>query len=129
MTAALADAVLLLHAALALAIVALLPLTWAGAAAGWRWIRRRWIRGLHLGAIVAVAGLALLGLPCPLTVVEDRLRGIDDPQPGFIERGVEALLYWDAPAALFTVAYLTYAVAVAITWWRVPPDPAATRSP
>jgi len=129
MAAGLADAVLLLHAALALAIVALLPLTWAGARAGWRWVRDARIRALHLLAIVTVALLAISGQPCPLTVLEDRLRGLGGARAGFIERHVEALLYWDAPAAAFTAAYVAYATATALTWLWLPPDRRATRSP
>lgn len=129
--AALADAVLILHGLLALALVSLLPLIWLGSAAGWGWVRARWLRALHLVALAIVAASALLGLRCPLTVLEDRLRGLepDAAVAGCIERHVEALLYWDIPATWFTIAYVGYALAAAVTWIRCPPDRGATRSP
>ena len=127
--AALADVVLVLHGLLALALVGLLPMVWLGSAAGWRWVRVWRLRALHLLALTIVATTALLGLPCPLTVLEDRLRGLDATAPGCIERHVEALLYWDVPAEWFTLAYIGYALAAAVTWFRCPPDRGATRSP
>lgn len=126
---ALADAVLVLHALLALALVALLPLCWAGAAAGWRWVRHPGVRTLHLAGLAVVAALAMLDLRCPLTVLEDRLRGSAGAQTGAIERHVEALLYWDLPTSAFTGAYVAYALATAVTWFVVPPRGATTPAP
>ena len=126
---ALADAVLVLHGLLALALVSLLPMVWLGRSAGWRWVRAWRLRALHLLGLAIVAASALLGLPCPLTVLEDRLRGLDAATPGCIERQVEALLYWDVPAEWFMLAYVGYALAAAVTWIRCPPDREPTRSP
>lgn len=49
--AALADAVLLLHALIVAFIVLGLPLTWIGAWRGWAFVRRAWFRLTHLGLI------------------------------------------------------------------------------
>jgi hypothetical protein len=56
----LADAVLVVHAALVLFIVGGLFAIWLGAAFNWRWVRGRGFRGVHLAAIGVVALLALL---------------------------------------------------------------------
>jgi hypothetical protein len=40
---------------------------------------------------------------------------------GFIERWVDAVLFYDAPTWVFTVAYVAFALLVAITWVAVPP--------
>lgn len=140
-SAAMADAVLLLHAAIALWIVLMLPLAWIGGAAGWGWVRNPWLRAAHLAGIACVALQALAGRICPLTTLEDRLRGLEDGR-GFIERHVSALLYWDLPPAAFAALYTGFALLVALAWWQVPPRPfrrgrpgrgpagqAATRSP
>ncbi len=116
----LADLVLVLHFAIALFITGSLPLIWLGAAAGWRWVRHFGLRALHLFAILFVSAEALAGLWCPLTLLEDALRG-STAERSFISRWVHALLFHDLPPWMFTAAYLVFAVLVALTWWRVPP--------
>ncbi|AIV80264.1 hypothetical protein Y037_3697 [Burkholderia pseudomallei MSHR983] len=116
----LADIVLVVHALLVLFIVGGLAAIWTGAALGWRWVRARTFRLAHLLAIGIVAALAALGIDCPLTVLEDRLRtGAPDAQ-GFVQRWVGRLLYHDLPAWAFTVAYVLFALLVWLTWRRIP---------
>jgi len=117
----LADAVLVLHAALVVFIVGGLLAIWLGAASDWRWVRGRAFRGLHLAAIGVVALLALLGIACPLTVLEDTLRHDAGATQGFVQRWVGRLLYYELPAWVFTVAYVAFAALVALTWRLVPP--------
>jgi len=115
-----ADVLLVVHFALAAFIVAGLVLTWLGAALGWAWIRNRWFRYAHLAAIVFVAAEALLGVACPLTVWEDFLRGSVQAE-SFVGRWVRRLLYYDAPAWVFTAAYVAWAAATLVTLKLVPP--------
>jgi len=115
-----ADALLVLHFAIVVFIVGGLILVWIGAAARWAWIRNRWFRYAHLGAIVFVAGEALLGFACPLTIWEDLLRGGVRPE-SFIGRWVYRLLYYRAPEWVFTTAYAAWAAATVITLVFVPP--------
>jgi len=115
-----ADALLVLHFAIAAFILAGLILVWVGAAAGWAWIRNPWFRYAHLGAIVFVAGEAVLGFACPLTIWEDLLRGGVRPE-SFIGRWVYRLLYYRAPEWVFTTAYAAWAAATVITLVLVPP--------
>ena len=117
----LADFVLVLHFAVALFIVGALPLIWIGAAAGWRWVRHFGFRALHLLAILIVSAQAAAGLWCPLTLIEDALRG-SPGERSFIARQVHAVLYHDLPLEVFTAAYVAWAAGVALTWWRVPPQ-------
>jgi hypothetical protein len=70
----LAATVLVLHALIVLFIVGGLIAIWAGAWLKRDWIRNRAFRLVHLGAIGVVAILAVLDIPCPLTVLEDWLR-------------------------------------------------------
>jgi hypothetical protein len=116
----LADVVLAVHVAIVIFITAGLPLIWIGAALRWRWIRIGWLRALHLGAIGFVALESLAGIACPLTVWEALLRHRQPPQ-GLIQQWIERALYYDLPAWVFTLAYTAFALAVALTWWIVPP--------
>lgn len=124
MMASAADAVLLLHAALVVFVVAGLPLVWLGNARGWAWVNHRVFRGLHGLAIATVVLEAWAGIECPLTTLEAWLR-LQAGQPvhgqGFIAHWVGRLLFYDAPAWVFTLAYSGFGAAVAWTWWRWPP--------
>lgn len=117
----LADAILLVHFAVVLFITAGLPLIYLGAALRWTWVRARRWRALHLAAIVFVAMESLLGIACPLTIWEDRLRGAR-PNLGFIERWIQRTMFYDLPERVFLLAYVSFAVLVAVTWVTVPPD-------
>jgi len=117
----LADFVLVLHFAFVLFIVGGLALIWIGAGLGWRWVRNLWFRVAHLAAILFVAGEALAGVWCPLTVWEDALRGAR-PEAGFIARWIHRILFYSFPEWVFTIAYLAFALIVATTWWRVRPE-------
>jgi hypothetical protein len=116
----LADMVLAVHVAIVIFITAGLPLIWIGAALRWRWVKIKWLRALHLGAIGFVALESLAGIACPLTVWEALLRHRQPPQ-GLIQQWIERALYYDLPAWVFTLAYTAFALAVALTWWIVPP--------
>jgi uncharacterized protein DUF2784 len=116
----LADVVVAVHLLVVLFILLGVPLVYLGAALHWIWVRRwRW-RMLHLAAILFVAAESLLGISCPLTTWEDTLRG-RRTAGGFIERWIDQLIYYDAPAWVFTAAYIAFAALVLVTWILVPP--------
>ena len=117
---ALADAVLVVHAAFVLFVVGGLAAIWLGLARGWRYARDPWFRGAHLAAIAFVAVESVLGYACPLTLWEAALRGTRADED-FIARWVHAWLFWTAPAWVFTTIYVAFAGLVAWTWWRWPP--------
>ena len=116
----LADAVLIVHFAFVLFVVCGLALIWIGAAAGWEWVRNFWFRAAHLGAIAFVAGEALLGIWCPLTVWEAQLRGTGTGE-SFVAQWVHRLLFYDFPEWVFTMLHVGFALLVAATWWRIRP--------
>jgi hypothetical protein len=61
---------------------------------------------------------------CPLTTLENWLRiegGQSVYEAGFVEYWLERVLYYDAPAWVFTLGYTLFALAVAGAWWRFPP--------
>lgn len=115
-----ADALLVVHFGIVAFIVGGLVLTWIGAALGWRWVRNRAFRYLHLAAIGIVALEALAGYACPLTLWEDLLRGGTRPE-SFVGRWVHRMLYYQAPEWVFAAAYVAWAGATIVTLWRLPP--------
>lgn len=117
---ALADAILVVHAAFVVFVVAGLLATWAGLARGARFARSPWLRGAHLAAIAFVVAESLLGYACPLTIWENALRSAPGGR-GFIERAIHGWLYWDAPPWAFTVVYCAFGALAAWTWLRFPP--------
>ncbi|MDP1718017.1 MAG: DUF2784 domain-containing protein [Burkholderiales bacterium] len=117
----LANIILILHFAFVMFIVGGFALIWIGAALGWRWVRNLWFRVAHLVAIVFVAGEALAGVWCPLTVWEDMLRGGERGEMSFIARWVHRILFYSLPDWVFTFTYLVFALVVAATWWLVRP--------
>lgn len=122
--AMLADAVLLVHVAIVLFVVVGLLLVVGGNLAGWRWVNHWWLRLLHLGTIGFVVAEAWLGVTCPLTTWEVALRRAAGQQAyagDFLQHWLHRLLYWDAPAWVFTLAYTLFGLAVAWAWWRWPP--------
>ena len=115
-----ADVLLVVHFLIAAFIVLGLVAVWLGAALGWPWVRNPWFRYLHLGAIAFVAAEALLGIACPLTVWEDLLRGGVRAE-SFVARWVRAVLFYQAPEWVFTLAYIAWTIATLVTLWLVPP--------
>lgn len=115
-----ADAILVVHFAVVLFIVGGLLAVWLGAALRWRWIRSPWFRYAHLGAIAFVAGEAVLGIACPLTVWEDMLRGGVRAE-SFIGRWVRSVMFYEAPEWIFTAAYVAWTLATLATLRLVPP--------
>lgn len=120
MSAFLADAVLVVHFAFVLFVTGGLVLIWIGAAAGWRWVRNFGFRVAHLAAIVFVAGEALAGVWCPLTLWEAQLRGVQ-AEKSFVAQWIHRLMYYDLPEWVFATAYVLFALAVAATFWLAPP--------
>jgi Protein of Unknown function (DUF2784) len=119
-----ADGLLLLHAAFVGFVIAGFVLIVAGGFCGWRWIRNPWFRGAHLAAIVFVVVQAWLGRLCPLTTWEMALRekaGDAVYQGAFVAHWLEGVLYYDAPAWVFTVAYTVFGGVVALSWFLLPP--------
>ena len=99
--------------------LALIPL---GAARGWRWVRLRWLRALHLASWLAVAVQAVLGRACVLTDWQAALTGQGAHDP-LVMRWVNRLIYWPLPLWAFTALYLVLFAYAAWLWRQVPPDP------
>lgn len=98
----------------------------AGWLCNWRWIRNRLFRLFHLAAVLFVAFEALIGMWCPLTIWEYRLRRLAGQQVeeeiSFVGRLLRMLLYYDFPAWFFLTIYVGFGLLVLLTMLLVPPD-------
>lgn len=120
----LADAVLVLHFGVVLFVVGGLACILAGNLRAWRWVNGGWFRAAHLAAIGFVVVQAWLGQTCPLTTLESWLRrqaGGTGYTQSFVEHWVQRVMYHDAPAWVFGLAYTAFGLVVAWAWWRFPP--------
>ena len=115
----LAQLVLALHLAVIAFNVAGLVAIPLGARLGWRWVRIRWWRALHVASWVAVAVQAVLGRACVLTYWQDALSGAGEAP--LIMRWVNSLIYWPLPMWVFTAMYLAlFAYVLALWRWVAP---------
>ena len=90
----------------------------------WACVRNPWFRFTHLAAIGVVVLQSWVGLICPLTTWEMALRqraGDVVYSGSFISHWLESLLYFQAPAWVFTVCYTVFATIVAASWFWVRP--------
>ena len=94
-----------------------------GAAFGWRFVRIRWWRLLHLASMVVVALQALAGQACFLTVWQDQLSGGVGHPPPLIMTFINRLVFWPLPLWVFTVIYLLTCLYCLALWRLVPPAP------
>ena len=119
-----ADVLLFSHVLFVAFVVFGLALILIGGALEWQWGRNRLFRIAHLPAIAIVVLQAWVGVICPLTTWEMALReraGANTYAGSFISHWLEALLYYQAPAWVFTVAYTVFAALVVASWFWVRP--------
>ena len=120
-----ADLIAIIHLGYVVFVILGFILILAGIFLKWKWIRNLWFRIIHLGAMVGVALEAILGINCPLTVLEFSLRhGVSpsDRRVSFVGELIDSILYYGAPAWLFTIIYVGFALLVAITFVMAPPS-------
>lgn len=119
---ALGQAILAAHLVVIIFNVAGLVAIPVGAKLGWRWVRIRWWRSLHIASWALVAVQAAFGRACFLTLWQDELAGTG-PEPPLVMRVVNSLIYWPLPMWVFTAVYLAlFALAIGLWWW-VPTRP------
>lgn len=120
----LADFILVTHALFVAFVVLGLVAVLLGGYWRWSWVRNRWFRVTHLLAIGIVIAETWLGLVCPLTEWENRLReaaGGSAYTSSFIQHWLHEILFYDFAPWVFAVAYTTFGVLVLLAWLLVPP--------
>ena len=120
----LADLVVVLHAAYVAVVVFALVAIVLGTVLRWRWVRNFWFRSIHFLMIAVVVAQSLLGVICPLTTLENRLRrtaGETVYDGSFIGHWAHELLFMDTPDWVFTLCYCLFGAVVLACFWLCPP--------
>jgi hypothetical protein len=121
----LAEAILAAHIAIILFNVFGLIAVPLGALCGWRFVRVRWWRVLHLVLLGTVALQAVVGRACILTLWQAAAEGAASPTP-LIMGWINWMIYWPLPIWVFAALYFAvFGYAVALLW-LVPPARRAT---
>lgn len=119
-----ADLMLIAHVSFVAFVIVGLVLILCGGFCGWQWIRNPWFRAAHLAAIALVVVQAWLGVICPLTTWEMRLRekaGDQTYDGTFVAHWLQKLLYYEAPPWVFVVCYTLFGLAVVGSWLKFRP--------
>jgi len=125
----LAITILAVHAAIILFNVFGLVAVPLGAIRGWRFVRVRWWRVLHIVSLAAVAAQAIFGRACILTIWQAALPGAAENSTPLIMGWVNRVIYWPLPVWVFAAFYLlVFGYALALLW-LVPPARRGTATP
>lgn len=111
----LAQVILFVHFAIIVFNVLGLVVIPLGAWQRWRIVRIAWLRLLHLAIMAVVAGQALAGRACFLTIWESQLTGNRTAPEPLIAHWIDGLIYWNIPIwgfAIFYSALFLYLVAL-----------------
>ena len=115
-----ADIVLFFHFCIAVFITFGFVLIPIGYNFNWIWIKNKKLRLLHFGMMIFVTFETILGLSCPLTVLENNLRGINENQL-FLSRWITEVIYWDFPSEFFLIIYYLCLGWTFLIWKKYPP--------
>lgn len=115
-----ADIVLFFHFCIVVFITFGFVLIPIGYNFNWIWIKNKKLRLLHFGMMIFVTFETILGLSCPLTVLENNLRGINENQL-FLSRWITEVIYWDFPSEFFLILYCLCLGWTFLIWKKYPP--------
>jgi len=124
--AVLADMIVAVHFLVVLFVLGSQVLILLGRLLGWVWIRNLSFRVTHVILVAFIAVQSLAGNLCPLTVWEYRSRylagqAVEGDVP-FMARLVRAIIFYDLPAWIFNVIYVSFGIFVIMTLVLIPPD-------
>ena len=114
-----ADIVLIIHFFIVLFITTGFALIPIGYKLDWGWIANIQYRIVHSGLMVFITLETLLGITCPLTSLENSLRGMYRSQT-FVGYWLEQIVYWDLPSQFFLILYCVF-LGWTILMWKLFP--------
>jgi len=115
-----ADAILVIHFGVVIFISGGLLLVPLGYQLGWGWLTNKRLRIIHAGAMAFVTLETILGLTCPLTLIENYLSGMNTSE-SFIGFWVKRIFYYDFPMEYFALSYFLCLAWTFSMWKLFPP--------
>ena len=115
----LADFVLIIHCCIVFFVVFGLVALPIGYLNNYSWTRNAKLRVAHIFLMGFITLEAVLGITCPLTIVENTLRQIEYQQ-SFVAYWISQLIYWDLPPFLFVILY-SFSFVFTLVFWRAHP--------
>ena len=116
----LADIILILHFLVVIFITVGFLLIPIGYYYGWSWIKNFKLRLFHFCLMFLVTFETVVGITCPLTSLENYLRGINNSK-SFISFWIEKIIYWNFPTSFFMFLYLVFLGWTLLIWKIYPP--------
>ena len=111
------DFIIFFHFVIVIFITSLLVLIPLGYKLNWKLLQNKTVRKTHLGLMSFVTFEAIIGMTCPLTMVENYLSGMSQNET-FISYWLGKVIYWNFPSIFFTIIYC-----LCLTWiilmWRI----------
>ncbi|RKX74447.1 MAG: DUF2784 domain-containing protein [Spirochaetes bacterium] len=121
-----ADSMVFLHLCYVSFTVGGTVLILAGGIFKWHWVRNRTFRIIHTIAVLIVTAESLIGVWCPLTVWEWRLRaraGQNVEQDiSFVGRLIRDFIFVNLPSWAFTVMYTGFGILVLVIMIFIKPE-------
>ena len=115
----LADFVLIIHFCIVFFVVFGLVALPIGYLNNYSWTRNAKLRVAHIFLMGFITLEAVLGITCPLTIIENTLRQIEYQQ-SFVAYWISQLIYWDLPPFFF-VQFYTLLFVLSLVFWRAHP--------
>ena len=86
----------------------------------WVWVKNLKLRICHCGMMIFVTLETLLGITCPLTSIENSLRGTNQTK-SFISYWINEVIYWNFPTQFFVFLYYVFLIWTFLLWKLYPP--------
>ena len=120
-----ADTILIVHFSFVAFVAVGLLLIWIGRFRHWSFVCNFWFRLAHLLAMGGVAAESLLGVTCPLTVWENRLRLLSGGARRYegerVQYWLHQIVFFDLSETTFAIIYVLFFLAVLASLWFVRP--------
>ena len=117
----LADFVLVIHFCIVFFVVFGLVALPIGYLNNHSWTRNAKFRVAHIFLMGFITLEAVLGMTCPLTLMENTLRQIEYQQ-SFVAHWVSKFIYWDLPTYFFVILYFSCFIWSLLFWKLHPPN-------
>ena len=118
----LADIVLIVHFILIIFITFNFFLIPVGYVKNWKWTKSLKIRVIHLFLVAFVMAETILGLLCPLTIIENNLRLNFHNEQSFVAYWLSKIIFWEINNIIFILIYLVTFLWTCIMWKLFKPN-------